>query len=473
MKINVFVYGFIIVISCLLQAMFGIMQALGLFYTSSVFKVTGSFDNPAGFASCLCIGMPFIGFMLLKNNNKYIRYGGWVIGLVIMVAVILSQSRAAVISIAFICFIFFCMEFSRKKCIKYLSFVCFALLLFGCYWLKKDSADGRLLIWQCSMDMVKEAPWLGHGIGSFEANYMDYQADYFRQHKQSRYFMLADNVKHPFNEFLGILLNFGFISLLIIFVMIAILVYCYKSNPCMEKQIVLYSLVSIGIFSLFSYPFSYPFTWIITTLCVFILIREYITKIFVQSMIKNVICILVLFCSFGGIYKLLERVKAEKEWGRASSSSALLFSGSYNKALQTYEILEIKFHDNPYFLYNYAAMLLENKQYKESLQIALQCRKYWADYDLELIIGDNYQELANPKAAKRYYDNASMMCPSRFLPLYRLFHLYKNIEDRERMLSVAKLIIDKPIKIKTPVIQMMKREMEKEQMRIFNKEQIE
>lgn len=43
----------------------------------------------------------------------------------------------------------------------------------------------------------KDAPWLGHGIGSFEARYMDYQADYFRQYGLNRYSMLADNVKHP------------------------------------------------------------------------------------------------------------------------------------------------------------------------------------------------------------------------------------------------------------------------------------
>lgn len=62
---------------------------------------------------------------------------------------------------------------------------------------EKDSADGRLLIWRCSVSMVKDAPWLGHGIGSFEARYMDYQADYFRQYGLNRYSMLADNVKHP------------------------------------------------------------------------------------------------------------------------------------------------------------------------------------------------------------------------------------------------------------------------------------
>lgn len=49
------------------------------------------------------------------------------------------------------------------------------------------------------------------------------------------------------------------------------------------------------------------------------------------------------------------------------------------------------------------------------MQIALQCRKYWADYDLELIIGENYQELGRQELAAKYYNSASLMCPSRFL----------------------------------------------------------
>lgn len=464
---DVSVYGFIIVLSCFLQAVLGIMQFSGLFQTSSHFEVTGSFENPAGFAACLCAGLPFIAFLSLENNHKYIRYAGWVAGGVMAVAIVLSQSRAAIVSIAVICITILCIKFFCKRWVKYLSFAGFVLLLTGCYWLKKDSADGRLLIWQCDVNMVKDAPWFGHGIGSFEAHYMDYQADYFRQSGQSRYSLLAGNVKRPFNEFLGILLIFGFCGLLVVFIMIALLVYCYWKYPCMEKIVALYSLASIGIFSLFSYPLTYPFTWVIIFVCVCILIKEYMVRILTLSVIKNVLCILVVLCSLGGIYKLAGYVKSEKEWGEASR---LALCGAYDKALPLYEKLEITLDDNPYFLYNYAAILLENKQYEESLYTALRCRKYWADYDLELIIGESYQNLKKYELAEKYFNSASMMCPSRFLPLYKLFHLYKKIGDRNRILCVAGMIIDKPMKFKTPAIRMMKREVEREQARLLNEE---
>lgn len=296
---------------------------------------------------------------------------------------------------------------------------------------------------------------------------MDYQADYFRQHGQNRYSMLADNVKHPFNEYLVVLLNFGFVGLLMIFAMITLLIYCYKKHPCLEKRIAFYSLISIGVFSFFSYPFTYPFTWIVALLCIIILTEEYSVMILDCPMIKNTVCIFILLCSIGGIYMFVERIIAEKEWGNISG---LALCGASDKILPDYEKLEKKFEDNPYFLFNYAAILLDNKQYEEGLKVALQCRKYWADYDLELIIAEDYQKLDKYELAERYYDNASMMCPSRFVPLYKLFHLYKELDNRKRMLSVAGIIIDKPMKIKTSTVRMMKREMERERARLLIEE---
>ena len=75
-------------------------------------------------------------------------------------------------------------------------------ILVGLYFLKKDSGDGRLLIWQCSGQMIADKPLFGHGTGGFQKEYMLYQASYFRNHPESGYKMRADIVKHPFNEFI-------------------------------------------------------------------------------------------------------------------------------------------------------------------------------------------------------------------------------------------------------------------------------
>ena len=459
-EFNFLLIGIGIATVCFLQALYGLLQYLNLLFSYSSCKIVGSFDNPAGFAACLCIGLPFVRFLISKYNNKYMLLGGWVVAFVIVIAVVLSCSRAGIISISVICIVLLFRKQDLKYIYKYLLLCSLVLLLIGCYWMKKDSADGRLLIWQCTINMVKDSPWIGHGLGSFEACYMDYQAEYFKICGQkNHYAMLADNVKHPFNEYMGVLLNFGIIGLLILLLIISLLLYCYKRNPTIEKTVAIYALTSVGTLSLFSYPFTYPFTWIVTFLSILIIIREYVKEFLIVSWKKNIVCVLLFGCSMVGIYKLVERIQAELEWGRISKQA---FSSSYNEVLPVYEKLEKIFEDNPYFLYNYAAVLLEKKQYNKSLEIALQCRKYWADYDLELVIGENYQQLNKPKLAEKYYNSASMMCPSRFLPLYKLFHLYKTNGEKERSLAMAEAVINKPMKINTVTIRMIKSEMERE-----------
>lgn len=454
------------ILLCLLQAIYGILQYLGLFSSHSLHEITGSFDNPAGFAACLCAGLPFVGF-LLSNDSKYIRCAGWIVGIIMVMAVILSGSRAGIVSIAVAVVVFLFQRLDRRRYVwKYVLLVSTIPLFIACYWAKKNSADGRLLIWQCSINMLKDAPLLGHGIGSFEACYMDYQAKYFKTHGANRYTMLADNVKHPFNEYLCVLLNFGIIGLLILLMFVLFLAWCYGRKTDKEKRIAAYVLLSIGIFSLFSYPFMYPFTWIVTFICIYFIIKDRIKNFLVMSGVKDIICIIVFIGSFWCIYKFIDRIQTEIAWTEVSELSLV---GKYEEALPGYKVLEDKLTNDPYFLYNYAAILLKAKQYEESLEIALRCRRYWADYDLELIIGENYQWLKQPEHAALYYNSAALMCPSRFLPHYKLFFLYKENDEKKRMIEVAETIIRKPIKIKTPAILMMKKEMKKEKLQVMSK----
>lgn len=72
---NMKVLNAMIIILCVLQAGYGILQFCNILPPSSdTYKVTGSFDNPAGFAGCLCAGLPFTVYFLLDTNTKSIRW---------------------------------------------------------------------------------------------------------------------------------------------------------------------------------------------------------------------------------------------------------------------------------------------------------------------------------------------------------------------------------------------------------------
>ena len=125
------IWGSIIVFSC---------------WSHVTFRVTGSFDNPAGFAACLCAGLPFVVFLII-HRNKYIRYAGWIAGGVMVLAIFLSHSRSGMVSVIAVCVMYLCGRFVHGRLWRYLlSVSMIGLLIIGSYWLKKDSADGRLLI---------------------------------------------------------------------------------------------------------------------------------------------------------------------------------------------------------------------------------------------------------------------------------------------------------------------------------------
>lgn len=205
-------------IVCVFQACYGLLQFVHwLSSNHSKFAITGSFDNPAGFAAVLAMGFP-IGLFLLAKAGKAERY--WIsAGLsVISIAIFLSGSRAGVLAILVSLVVFLLLQtkilskFKQLRFLKLLSVLILGILVSGAsilYYQKKDSADGRLLIWNVSFRMIKDKPFFGHGHGAFQARYMDYQAEYFKKNPNSKYAQLADNVKHPFNEFIKLAVEFG------------------------------------------------------------------------------------------------------------------------------------------------------------------------------------------------------------------------------------------------------------------------
>ena len=113
------IWGSIIVSSCWLQAVYGILQYVGLFSSHATFRVTGSFDNPAGFAACLCAGLSFVVFLII-HRNKYIRYAGWLAGGMMVLAIFLSHSRSGMVSVIAVCIMYLCGRFVHGRLWRYL-----------------------------------------------------------------------------------------------------------------------------------------------------------------------------------------------------------------------------------------------------------------------------------------------------------------------------------------------------------------
>lgn len=450
-------YIIIIIVSCSLQSFYFLFQIIEAIIYSYIGQkqICGSFDTISGFAGCLCAGIPL--FFSKIESKSYIGRITKILLVIVIIVIFISKSRSAIISASFVVAYWIASKYHISKRLKYVAIGGMVFLFVCCYFLKKDSADGRLFIWRCCWEMFKDKPLLGHGLNAFDAHYMDYQADFFSENPESKFVLLADNVKHVYNEFISLSIHFGIIGLIILFALILLLSHCYKRNPSLKTRTSMLSLISIGVFALFSYPFEYVFIWIVTLLDIAIIIHEAYPHITLKNiLVRAFISITILCTSFFVTYKVYLRTCSELEWNKIA---IIARQGQMSKVSQRYQELLLPFRENAKFLYNYAVELYMMGQYESSMNIAQKCRKLYADYDLELLLALNAIKMNCSKEAEVYLQSASLMCPNRFVPLFELTKLYERENKINKAKQIATSILKKKIKIHSQTVHSIRVEM--------------
>lgn len=465
------IFGLIILLSCIIknkkphftdisliitlcatsQALYGCYQ--GLLY-HNVLNMYANFDNVAGLSSLLVFSLPF-GFYSSRSSNSIIRYISWVSLAINIMCIILTTSRAAIISGLIIAFFILINKLKSKRLIITGIFISLLIAIsFSLYSLKKDSADGRVLIWTCTCNIISKSPWIGHGSYGFLKNYMNEQAEYFRNHPESNYSVLADDVKVPFNEFLHLWVNHGIIALTVVIVLSAFCVKLWRTRRNDKSLISIACLLSIAIFSMFSYPFKYPHTICLSLISLLTLI--YNSKVFSMLIIRNGIIIMIACCLIASI-PITSRMLAEIKWCKVANRS---LCGMTEKMLPEYKSLYSELQTDPLFLYNYAAELNVVGLYDKSMSICEECENMMSDYFLELLKADNLKHLKHYDEAKTCLQKASNMCPNRFTPLFELFKLYETTGESALMEKTGQALLKKDVKIHSNEIVRIKKYVE-------------
>lgn len=447
---TVIMFCHIIVLISFLQTLYGLGQCLHCFFSDGSYRVTGSFDNPAGFAVSLVTAFPFILYCRKSMTIIGVRRILSLVLFLTVLAILLSGSRSGLTAVIVMSGWMLYRKSSLKPTVKILLAVAVSIFFMTVvYLLKKDSADGRLLIWRCSWNMIKDNFLTGWGWNAFRTYYMDYQAAYFKCHPNSAYAILADNIQSPFNEYLSFILCFGIIGILFLGVAMFLLFrFCQCNKLDSIKQTALSALLGIAVFSFFSYPFTYPSVWILFAFCIYILIKDFFTYKPFRS-IGRLYCI---FIAFGAMFlgsKVCQRIHAEYQWKKIAYAPT---KDNLSVYFNLYPILG----KDPYFLYNYAFAQFSCGNLDEGLMLALKCRTIWSNYDLELLLGSIYMQKKEYDLAELHYTKASFMCPCRFIPLYQLFCLYQEQGNERLAYDLAKKIEAKTTKVPSITVKQIK-----------------
>ena len=81
------------------------------------------------------------------------------------------------------------------------------------------STSARLGIYAVSVDLIKEKPIFGHGIGNFRYKWQYEKANFYQSHPEAR--LIDEYVTHPHNELLFWMIEGGIVAVAGIFILIA------------------------------------------------------------------------------------------------------------------------------------------------------------------------------------------------------------------------------------------------------------
>ena len=457
------------------QAIYGIGQLLGMLHSyHSQFSLTGTFFNPGpygGFlavALCTCLSYlaerKFLNFNTVEDATKTITYIISAICVALCCIVLpATLSRAAMVavggSIALLCvynqYIHSALTRivrdckSRKSVIgaAVLILITFAILLF---WIKRESAIGRLHIWDISFRTMISNP-LGVGLGRFSSAFGQMQANFFANNDTSSLrAYVAGAPEYGFNDIMQIGVEMGLGGVILL---LGLLIVSLKEiKKCNPLNI---GLVSLLIFSFFSYPLNLIPFQIITA--IFLGYTEpldtnaYSRSRLIISGATMFLCGLLLFLLKSNI----STHKTYRDWEYARRWFSMEF---YEYVLEDYPHYYPTLKNNHQYLYEWGYALHKQGCYERSNTILRQGTLLSADPMFYNVMGNNYKELGEYDTAESCYFRAYYTLPNRIYPLYLLTKLYADKGDAERALEKGREFLNHPPKVISPATRELQNE---------------
>ena len=452
-----------------LEAVEGFRQLYG--FTAShhgLYALTGSFYNPGPYMGFIAVVLPVCVRCMNDKNRRVTRWVATLVGMLILCLLPAGMSRSAwlatMVGSGYV-LLMHCWVKIRKwvSCHRRTAIVLAIATkvlitagMVGAYYLKKDSADGRLLMWKVAAHAVCEAPWTGYGWDNVAGAYGDAQEAYFAAggHTATEEHV-AGSPEYVFNEYLQVAMAWGVPVLLI-----GLLVTggCWYMGHRSKQYGLCGALLSFGVFAFSSYPLQFPlfvFTFILLiTGCAVsgLPMQKTWCKVTVPTVL---LAIAVIGGRTYGNYR--ERKETEEEWERYR---ILYQSGAYTQAVESYaeHYGEMKHHAR--FLFEYGHALHKLHRNEESNEVLQQALKVSSDPMILNIIGKNHQEMKRYEEAEQWLLRSTHRLPGRIYPYYLLAKLYAEVPcfPPEKLEWARRMVLEKEPKVHSRAIEEMREE---------------
>ena len=471
-------FTFVLLLAGSIEAIWGFLQVYGWAdQYHSLSRLTGSFFNPGPYSGFLAVILPvalhtLLGPKPLCRVDKIV-YG---LGVICLVSIILvlpaGMSRSAWVAAGAGCGV---VVWRQKRSREYVRrgigrigrgwkrcWLGGILLLGlsiggGLYLLKKDSADGRLLVWKMDLAVMRSQPWLGVGIGRYPGALGEAQAVYFANSPADpREEYVADAPEYGFNEFLQLGGEYGLIGLCLFLSITGIASGGLFKRNTQQTGGVSGALSAFLVFACFSYPLH-----MLPMAMLFVLLLAWSVNVGAKGVrirrwAGQILWLPVMVLGLVAAWRLTEKETAYKTW---KTARAYFRQGDYQEALNRYTPLFSALSDRPAFVFEFGECQFQNAQYGNATAIFLWAAELSADPMVYNKLGKNYQALKQYDRAEKAYVQAAHMIPHRIYPLYLLALLYREMGDMEKARDMARQVIDQEPKVWSPAVEEMKTEM--------------
>lgn len=460
-----------------MEALHGLGQIAGIYPSNhSLFVLTGTFYNPGPYSGYLAAVLPIALHRMLVSNGKKDRlsvaqyYFSMCVLLLICCVLPAGMSRAAWFASLISCG-YVVLRVYRVKVKSFVSkhryavsgvLIVGALLASSAYFMKRDSADGRLLIWKITSQAIASSLCGEENGRTFSAIYGDAQERYFTncEYSESEAWV-AGTPDFAFNEYLQIAVEYGvWVSILLVTVL---LVLSMIAGGRKQLAGIDGCLVSLMVFACFSYPLHIPAIVSVWLLTLMVLCGEGLVMIkrkrnAVAVLLPVVVAGLTASMDMYGIYS--ERTRAVREW---MPVRVLYHSGAFNAAAEEYGKLYDKMSWNKDFCFEYGRALYKARSYGKAEEVLLKAMEVSGDPMILNMLGRNAQESGEYGKAEKYLLRSTRRLPERVYPHYLLVKLYAEPEyfDRIKLIREAECVLNAEPKVNSTAIREMRQEVKK------------
>ncbi len=516
-----FILSFLIfsfILSGLGQAIYGLLQLYGIYPSHhNLFKITGSFFNPAPYAMYLAVVFPVaLGKTLFNERNEgkekneskklgqknsfilsffnfFINHYSFIssfihsfiqkyLPAVTVIAILLvlpaTMNRASWLGALAGSLVVLQYKYNwlgkikqwlNTRTKKLLAITGTILVVCGIcislFYLKAGSSNGRLFIWEVTLGKISEKPLFGHGLGRFEAEYNNWQAEYFQKHPEEMdgpKGWVAGNTKYAFNEYLGIASEAGIVGVTLFLGLIAALIINLMKKYSENNSLIIFisSLFSFFIIGLISFPF-----YSLPTCIIFFLLTGSLSAyskhyrsdwqvIWLKGHTLAVACIVLAVITIIP----LKKISYYRKWDDASFIYSI---GNYTEANSEYQKCLPKLAYEGLLLQQYGKSLQMTGQNQKAIEMLEKAELLTSDQVLYTSLGYTFKELKQYSEAEKNYMSAFYMQPHKLYPQYLLAKLYAESGEKQKAIDKAKEVLNKNIKTKSLAVEEIKQEMTK------------